>query len=299
MIVDEHLCFKHHLQPYIDQGQIGKGAKSDRHWHHQAQYLHALSVCQGTQDFLTQELMQITGPTDSDKFYYFMIFGVARRYKSILTCLRTVISTIPPQRDEPMVAREVEEISRLLNLTYIDIRGVQDNFAWALAHLIGGKFVSEIRPSRFNLFCKEFTDLEPFAFLNDLKDHCAEWNATMKTMRDPIAHRIPLSIPPAFLNKKDQLERKNLERQWGEASANVISLLQNEATSEKVSIAEAEQERLYIALQKVGKFSPNFGHDPSIGFKPIYPTLPEDLGMLLMLSRSICSKIPELRTALI
>jgi hypothetical protein len=294
MIPDAHLSYEHHIAPFRMQGYLIGEPKKDAYWHHRAQYIHALSVCQATLDLFLQ-MQTIIGSAQPPEFYHFMMFGVARRYKSLWSCLRTIIFKVPPERNEPMTTDEVEEIARLLNAAYIDIRGVQDNYAWALLHLAGRELIKKIDPYRVSLFGKELLDAKQFAFLVDLQKEFKDWNKTLKQRRDPVAHRIPLTMPPSFLNEQDVIRRRELETKWGEASTRVLSLLSTNAPGNDVEKAEAEQEELHIALQRVGSFAPYFGHDPDSGFEPLYSTIPEDIGMLVKLSRRINAHIVRIR----
>src|SRR5271155_498122 len=71
----------------------------------------------------------------AQKAAHFMRYGAARRLLMMWHCYRNVVVyTSPPDRVEPLSGEESGDLTRDLNVIYINIRGVLDNFAWSLLH---------------------------------------------------------------------------------------------------------------------------------------------------------------------
>jgi hypothetical protein len=95
----------------------------------------------------------------------------------------------------------------------------------------------------------------------------------MRERRNPSAHTIPLSIPPAIHDQSSISRYRELEAQMAEA--------QEALNTERWSELRNEQDQL-------GKFFPFFIHHPDEVATPIYPTVPEDLGNMARLTTELC-----------
>jgi hypothetical protein len=45
------------------------------------------------------------------------------------------------------------------------------------------------------------------------------------------------------------------------------------------------------AQSRIGTFKPLFGHDPADGYMPIYPTVPDDIGRMILVARGLFVRI--------
>lgn len=122
--------------------------------------------------------------------------------------------------DQPLNPYEVEELNVHLNSYYLNLRGCFDNLAWALNYQFSIVEAEESRRnrSRCNLFGKEFLDaldrLRP-TLRQSLRNY-EEWAAELKKLRDPAAHRLPLSVVGGCLPTDSTSEFQKL---WAKAAA--------------------------------------------------------------------------------
>ena len=217
---------------------------------------------------------------------------MGRRTKFIWLSLRNLVfELIHPEREEPLPNDHVEAAAGDLNTIYINIRGALDNFAWSLLALFGEpgtqKLASE-RPTIVSLFGREFAKDGNLSEVADLMGAFTGWSKDLKARRDPAAHRIPLSIVPALIDDATVGEYTRLQKKWSEVSAAAINAV---ARGEDSSALFQEADAVHERLQRVGKFHPLFGHDPSEGLMKIYPVVPQDIAELVRVSRILTSFI--------
>ena len=284
MIVDEQLNIEHHLGFYKHflTGEPGR----DEHWYQEAQYMHSLAVSDAIRDAHIDASILGQEFTNPDTNVH-LRFGVARRTKFIWLSLRGLIGLASPKRIEPMLNDQVEEVARDLNVIYINIRGTLYNFAWSLIDLFGTERARKLQPMKVNLFGNDFLKMDILPDLAEFMGKFSEWNKELSNRRDPAAHRIPLSVPPAIIDQKTREEFDQASREYSEAFS--------EATKKALqpgALARFEQvEVLYDKLQRIGKFWPVFVHHPQMGTMPIYPTVPQDIGQLVRITRGISDMI--------
>ena len=148
-IIEQDLDFETHLREY---GAYLKGtANEDAPWHHKAQLVHCCSVIQAIGD-LQSEIGIVGQKIGPGKVYHQLVYGAAYRSKIIWTAARTLLNLIPPHRTEVLPHDEVFEVARALNDIYIHIRGMLDNYAWALIHLGDSDNLKKLRPVEVSLF---------------------------------------------------------------------------------------------------------------------------------------------------
>jgi hypothetical protein len=172
---------------------------------------------------------------------------------------------------QPLSADESEELTRDLNLIYLNIRGVLDNLAWALLH----EFAQEklkIHPTKISLFKPCISDDNRFDELSLALNAHREWNFDLADRRDPSAHRIPLTVPPQVLASEDRSVYAELLNEYARA----VQDLDFVAADQKLKQTE-----------RMGQFYPYFIHDIDKGPFPIYPTLPEDVGHAVEICRHV------------
>jgi hypothetical protein len=147
------------------------------------------------------------------------------------------------------------------------VRGTLDNLAWSLLY----EFAPERMPKReqdVGLFRRCIIEDEVFSDLSDtLKAHI-EWHRDLKDRRDPVAHRIPLGVTSQILRPGE-----------GETYRSLMAAY-NEALSKR-DFDEADN--AWRKLHDLGQFAPFFAHDPNQAVVRIYPTVPDDVGRLVMI----------------
>jgi hypothetical protein len=154
----------------------------------------------------------------------------------------------------------------------MNIPGVLDNFAWTLLFEKEPGAIQSLSRMEINLFSKKFRLLSSFSEIEEEILSHDSWNKDVKNRRDPVAHRIPLYVPPSILNENEADSYKQL---YGKYLENI-----QEVAFEK---ADANFEK----LNHIGRFFPHFVHDPEQGLIPIYPTIPTDMSHLIRISNTI------------
>jgi len=122
--------------------------------------------------------------------------------------------------DRPLNPFEVEELNVHLNSYYLNLRGCFDNLAWALNYQFSIVEAEENYRTRSpcNLFGKDFLnalDRLKSELRKTLRDY-EDWVAELKELRDPAAHRLPLTIVGGCLPKESTPE---FEKLWAKATA--------------------------------------------------------------------------------
>lgn len=251
----------------------------DSQWYNLGFSQHSSLVLDGLTS-VSSSALRIIQKRDQDEVYY-LRYGLLRRLKTIRAEFRNIFDLAPPEREVPLVSGEGNELDRSLNLIYLNLRGCIDNLAFALLDLVNHPDnPSPVEPRRVDLFRapvlgRWLGQLEPI--LREL----ADWHTEIKSRRDPAAHRIPLSVPPAFLTEDEAGAYQGI---WDEYFASSIEEYSGSAPEEPIRDPE-------VASQSLGRFSPVFYHDPRQSGFYIYPTVSEDIGRLVVLCRHVLRKI--------
>ena len=112
----------------------------------------------------------------------------------------------------------IEEMNVHLNSYYINLRGCMDNLAWALNYrfaLVAGTETDSSTRRKIDLFGKDFlAALETQRpNLRDSLRQYESWAWDLKELRDPVAHRVPLSVIGGVLPAERVPEFENLSSQ--------------------------------------------------------------------------------------
>ena len=289
MVSDAELGFKHHMASY--QGSLTGNAATDSYWYHRAKRLHTLSVAQAVHD-LYIVLAALAQRVNCAEAQVQLSFGAARRTRLIGHCLQNLLQVIPPDHAEPLLSEEVVDLTRDLNVIYINISGGLDNIASCLKHLFGEERTRNLSPMDVTLFGQKFQKdkniSEVVAFLSAFR----EWNSKFRGLRDSAAHRIPIAIPPAIINEEEKIEYDKLTSESAKTdSALLEEISRGSDTSKLVERAHA----IDSTLRQMGTFNPVFVHHPSEGHRNVYPTVPDDIGQFIKITRGIakivCKKL--------
>jgi hypothetical protein len=286
-ISDDELRFDHHLEMYRRLGHLTGIAEQDTYWHRNAEYMHALCVVQAALDIQTDacllfpKLRTKTGIAN-------LRFGIGRRTKQIWLGLRTLLDVVHPEHTDPLQHESVEEVSRDLNVIYINIRGMLDNLAWCLAAEFGSGDAEKLAPMSVYLFGRDFLKDNGLMEFADFLGTFMDWSRELKERRDPSAHRIPLSIPPAILDKAAQEKYARLQAEHDEVLKAAYAISGDQEQRLKLF---QEAGKISEAQSRVGTFKPLFGHDPSDGYMPIYPTVPDDTGKVIVIARGLFARM--------
>ena len=246
--------------------------------------MHILHVLEAVKN-IQLEILKLSNLLSNERAITHLNFGAARRTRMIWGGFRQLSNLIPPDRSEPMTHDDVFEAARALNDIYIHSRGTLDNYGWTLINLFCNE--DSFRRNEVDLFGRRFQS-EPSLkeFYESLAPYL-DWNREIKERRDPVAHRIPLSVPPSLFTDDDQVRFSDLNDRYNAAIIRFAELASAQAAQHERETAEAEADRLYLEMQRIGRFSPIIVHDPKEGGTRIYPTVPQDIGKLVQIIRTL------------
>lgn len=143
--------------------------------------------------------------------------------------------------------QEIVRLNALLNSYYINLLGALDNLAWAVTH----RFSLLERIDEANPRVRRFCTLTDANFREALGRVCAraaltlteidDWVAEVKSLRDPAAHRRPLTMAPGILTEEE---------------AGRYRRLHEEATAALLEERWEDYDSLVHAANQLGRFVP-------------------------------------------
>jgi hypothetical protein len=248
----------------------------------QAHEMHALCVWDALRELIVPviSLASIAEPTAAHEY---LRYGLGRRVRSIWLAYRNFHATVPPNRTQPLSVDDATEVSNDLNAIYINIRGALDNFAWCLQYAFVG---AASKANDIGLFYDRFLGQPEMPDLRSLISEFKDWDKEFKLKRDPAAHRIPLSVIPAIHTSLSLQEFQAVEDQI----SSKLRLASQEAAAKNYDVSQRlfdEVKHLRKKQERIGSFYPKFEFDPAMGPIDVYPTLPEDLGVFVVISRRL------------
>ncbi len=223
---------------------------------------------------------QVSSSLTSEKAIEHLGYGLGRRLLILRHDFLEIMAMASSDRKKPLILEEQTILDVHLNSFYLHLCGSLDNLAWCLAYQTGllGE-ADEFNPAfrrRVDLFREEYKKAvrELDRKVGDSLDHYSDWYKELRSVRDPVAHRIPLYAIPAVLNE-DQ------EKQFCEAY-----------TGYSESLAKGDLLTAETCLKKVrsvGDYRPLFTHRPGDAPKPIDSQVPNDLVALLDITNAVLS----------
>jgi hypothetical protein len=266
----DELDFEYHLTHYTQL--FGHGNKQNAEYARnraiETQNLHVHDALRDEQLKWVQWASTLTDPEAK----HFALYGAGRRSGLLWTAYREILGTIVIDRTAPLSSDETKAVSRDLNTLYINIAGTLDNGAWCLRHERGSQAIKTLADSQVGLFSKKFIGDPAFSALRVALEPYRPWFVELRKRRDPAAHRIPLSVPPAVLTPDDARRYAALQERINETiAAGDYDLA---GTLEKTQAA-------------LGQFLPKFLHHPREPLIPFYPTTSQDLTQLTRVSQLV------------
>ena len=256
---------------YVDTPDIAK-KKILKAAEEEAKHHHAICVFDPLRD-LIYATASLEEKLTNKNAKYFMLYGAARRANLIFSAYQEVRSIAYEKRTQPLSRDNQVTLSQAINSIYIHLLGILDNFAWCLLYERQAKLVDELHRNDVGLFSKKFrTHFVAFPEIADEIVAHDSWHEDVVNRRDPVAHRIPLYVPPAQLTP-DQAEHYS-------AISN-----QYQASLKDLRLDEAEQP--LDQIDSIGSFLPYFIHHPEEPHIPIYPTIPTDLSHLIRIGNTV------------
>ena len=233
-----------------------------------AQYIHSLEVFNPLRDWFVK-CVTIAPELKNDEARYFLQHGAGRRFSMLFYAYQTLTHVVHPEREEPLSHEEQMELSRDVNIIYMNIRGAMDNLAWCFVHELEPDLLNRINDMDVGFFSKKFRKksntfktIEPYITEHD------DWNRELKDRRDPVAHRIPLYVPHTIVTEDEAV---------------IYNELNNKFLEQTQMLDFEGGDSSFEEIHKIGKFFPYFIHHPD-SVIPIYPTIPTDLSHLIKIA---------------
>lgn len=282
MFGEQDLTFDRQLEPF--RAWLTGDPSNDKRWYREAHLMQALIVTDGLRDLIGAAVTYSARVGDGEPLAH-LRYGVGRRAKMLWLSVRNLLRYCPPDRELPMTQEEVDETARDLNVIYINIRGLMDNLALAVVHQAGTDASRALPPGQIGLFQKGVANDEGLAPLAASLQPYRAWNTELSERRDPAAHRIPLSVTPKFLDPPAQQEWLARRAEYEVAMQRALAILADQEADPNEAFRSVQEatER----MENVGRFMPLFHHHYDAGQYQIYPTVPEDLAMMLKVSARV------------
>ena len=284
----DFLDYDFHWKQAEFQFALDRHTPGDETWlyaERHAQDGQALYVFDPLQELMLHAIETSKSLTNADAQNY-MRYGAGRRLGMMAHAYREIYAIAPPAQENPLSHDDEQSISRDINILYLHTRGVLDNFAWSFLHETNApkaeRIVAEDKGRmKVDLFHPQFKQLCPaIATIEaDINTH-RDWNADVKARRDPVAHRIPLYVPPAVIAEEEEATYSALSQQHLDLA------VAHDFEGSQAAVAK---------LDTLGKFRPVFMHDPAEGTIPIYPTVPTDMAHIIRISHTVFRQIRELK----
>lgn len=185
-----------------------------------------------------------------------------------------------------MQKEEVDRASRSLNDIYIHALGVLDNYAHAIGAQMALERFTKLVPMKKTLFSREFLACCESPSLRSLTEPFQTWASALKQLRNPVAHGIPLTVPPAFLNEETRPAYVEASKAYYE-TLNDPPLADGPNGERTFAEWRERVQTLEARMDSIGEFHPVIVHDPRANVVPIYPTVLDDAGKLVVLCRGL------------
>ena len=252
--------------PNIDKTRTLKDAEEE------AKYHHALSVFNPLRDWI-EKAVEIAGGLNNPNARYYMLHGAGRRFGITFRAYQKITGRAYNKRSEPLSSDEQIDLSLAINITYMNIPGILDNFAWCLLYERQPDLANKISQNHVGLFSKEFRkQLDAFSEIAEEIEVHDSWQKEIKERRDPVAHRIPLYVPPSLLTQEE---------------ANIYSAINSRYTNSLNGLQLDEAGTALEQMDSIGTFYPSFIHHPEEPHIPIYPTIPTDMSHLIRIGDAV------------
>jgi hypothetical protein len=150
----------------------------------------------------------------SERGREYAFHGFGRRLEILRTAINQVFMALPPEREGIPENEECLKATIAIQAFVLNIIGCLDNLAWIWVYERGvtGKDGAQLNPKFVGLWKRHVQDSmsQQFrAYLNSRKP----WFDSITSFRDPLAHRIPLYIPPYAVPKSKLEEHSRLEQE--------------------------------------------------------------------------------------
>jgi hypothetical protein len=146
------------------------------------------------------------------------VHGFGRRLGVLVRAIDQVYAILPPDREDIPERDEVIDATIAIQSFVLNTFGCLDNLAWIWVHEkdIREKDGTELDRKKVGLGSKRLRETYTDDFRAYL-DGYHQWFEHLKDLRDSLAHRIPLYVPPFIIRPENVDVYNGLEHQSGEA----------------------------------------------------------------------------------
>jgi hypothetical protein len=235
---------------------------------------HSFVILNPLQDLSTKAMIAAEQLKSNDA-KNFLKYGAGRRLLAIWYSYRSITQMAHAERIEPLTEAEAHELNKDINLMYMHLRGVLDNYAWAYCYENEKNLLQDRKGNErkfIGLFNSDFPKESKNKELWTELDAYRCWATELSNKRDPVAHRIPLCIVPSYITPDQNAE---------------FQALQNDSDD---ALQQHDFQKVQMIAQKqrsVGRFPMVFAHSPDEDPIPIYPTIPGDMVNLILIQEII------------
>lgn len=190
----------------------------------------------------------------------YIAHGVTRRLCVLYRCFENIFKLFPADKAERLTDEARMDLEINLHAFLINTYGIIENLGLSLAFENGilNSGTSEKRTkNEIGLFKSKFRKQLNSTLRDYLRrsESTSWYNDYAKNYRDALAHRIPPYIPPSGLDKEEQKQFEQLNRE--------LTSLSKQGYSERYSV-------IIDQLTNLGKASPFYVHSFSENAKPVY-----------------------------
>jgi len=188
----------------------------------------------GKEDRLLTALLSHKFKNETSK--EFAAHGVARRLRTLTTCIKNVFNALPPESETLPTRDDLIEATINIQAFILNAAGLMDNLAWIWVHENpvknrDGLVLKKKQISLTNRAVRKSFSTEFKKYVNEQK----KWIENLHTFRDSLAHRIPLYISPYQLPADNSAAYFEFDR-----------LKEQAATSDESNKLDAEQKKLVV-----------------------------------------------------
>lgn len=222
-----------------------------------------------------------TYPFTNARAREFATHGFTRRLKLVRRCIDNVFRILPPARKDRPSLDELEDATINIQAFVFNLFGAIDNLAWIWVH------EKNVRAEDGSPLAKRDVGLGPGKNLvreslsTDFQQHLKpfdDWFNDMVVLRDALAHRIPLYIPPYAMTKDEVAACEALSAQMTEAIKRLDF---------------GEYDRLLNEQMQLGTFMPWMQHSFEERAKPVafHPQILSDFLGLAELGEKLLNEL--------
>jgi len=177
----------------------------------------------------------------SDRGKEFALHGFMRRMGTIVRAVDQVFTLLPPEREDIPEREEVQDAIIAIQSFVLNIFGCLDNLAWiwVCERAVKAKNGTELGPNAIGLL-KTHRQVRA-SMSNELQtylDSHEAWFDHIKSLRDALAHRIPLYIPPYVVRTANMDEHNRLEQEATEALNRLNTARYDQARNDQKKLGE-------------------------------------------------------------